>query len=296
MTEEAGTAKTNSNNFNTISQSAKWLTIMKGYTSIPYARQTAEILLRPKEFEPDFSKCDFTFLARMNHFEYRYRTITQLLEKYPVNNIIELSSGFSFRGLDFASRKNVTYIDTDLPDFIPAKKEILNELLIGHLPLQGNLDLLPLNALDKKMFLETINRFPAGEIAIVNEGLLMYLNEAEQEKLFVMISEILKSRGGYWITADIYLKGIGDKLPVKLDNHTQQFLDTHNVEENKFESYEAAERLLNKCGLKIKEKTSVDISELSTFRHLMDRMTPEILAKLPKNPNHYQDTWCLTAI
>jgi O-methyltransferase involved in polyketide biosynthesis len=232
----------------------------------------------------------------MNHFEYRYRTITQLLEKYPVNNIVELSSGFSFRGLDFASRKNINYIDTDLPDFIPAKKEILNELLNGHLPLKGKLDLVPLNALDKQMFLETVNRFPKGEIAIVNEGLLMYLNEAEQEELFFLISEILKSRGGYWVTADIYLKGISDKMPVRLDNHTQQFLDTHNVEENKYESYEAAEKLFNKCGLEIKEKTSVDLQELSTFPKLMDRMTPEILEKLPKNPTHYQDTWCLTAI
>lgn len=103
-------------NYNTISPSGKWVLLMKGHTKIPYARQTAELLKYPEKFVPDFEKNDIVFWIRTSHFESRYLSIDQLLEDIPAHNIMELSSGFSFRGLDFTRRENVHYIDTDLPD------------------------------------------------------------------------------------------------------------------------------------------------------------------------------------
>jgi hypothetical protein len=51
------------------------------------------------------------------------------------------------------------------------------------------LETLPLNALDEAQFAETVGRFPQGEIVIVNEGLLMYLN-TEKNKGFAASSEM----------------------------------------------------------------------------------------------------------
>jgi hypothetical protein len=62
-------------NFNTISPSAKSLLLMKGYTNIPFARQTAELLNYPEKYNPDFDKKDMTFWARTLHFESRYWSI-----------------------------------------------------------------------------------------------------------------------------------------------------------------------------------------------------------------------------
>ena len=49
------------------------------------------------------------------------------------------------------------------------------------------MEILPLNALDEEKFNEVVSHFPPGEIVIVNEGLLMYLNNEEKQKLCSII-------------------------------------------------------------------------------------------------------------
>src|SRR4051812_34896058 len=110
-------------NFNTISPSAKSLLLIKGYTNIPFAKQTAELIKYPEKYNPDFAKRDITFWARTLHFEKRYWSIDHLLTDLAIKNILELSSGFSFRGLETAKRKGFHYIDTDLPNVIEMKRD-----------------------------------------------------------------------------------------------------------------------------------------------------------------------------
>ena len=82
----------------------------------------------------------------------------------------------------------MNYIDTDLPDVIAAKKELIKRLTKDELDSNGSLELLPLNALDKDKFLEIIDHFPQGEVAIVNEGLLTYLDNTGKEKTLLNYS------------------------------------------------------------------------------------------------------------
>src|SRR5665213_2095041 len=110
-------------NYNTISPSARTLLLMKGLTDIPFARQAAELMMKPAKYFPDFSNKQFGFWARVAHFENRYLSIGPLLSELPVKNILELSSGFSFRGLELVKEKNVHYIDTDLPEIIEKKSD-----------------------------------------------------------------------------------------------------------------------------------------------------------------------------
>src|SRR5205809_6143800 len=102
--EQTGTGN---RNFNTISPSAKWILLMKGHTNIPFARQTAELVEHPQKFFPDFNNNDLSFWGRTLHFESRYWSIDQLLEDSPIKNILELSAGFSFRGLHLAQQKDI---------------------------------------------------------------------------------------------------------------------------------------------------------------------------------------------
>ena len=221
---------TTNRNFDTISPSAKSLLFMKAHTTIPYAQQTAELVASPRIFTPDFEKKDFTFWARVLHFENRYLSVDQLLSDLRVTNILELSSGYSFRGLDKTRDSNCNYIDTDLPDVISTKKEIVDELRTDNH--KGVLEILPLNALDEDQFRKVVTRFPAGNIVIINEGLLMYLSATEKEVLCRIIHSILKERGGYWITADVYIKDKVGKLNLEIDGKTKHFFDKHNIEEN----------------------------------------------------------------
>lgn len=96
---------------------------MKGMTSIPYARETANLLVYPEKYAPDTNNSDFMFWARTLHFEERYWSINDLLRDLPVKNVLELGSGFSFRGLETSKEIGVYYIDTDLPGVIAEKKK-----------------------------------------------------------------------------------------------------------------------------------------------------------------------------
>src|ERR1700754_1733876 len=122
------TAFTN-RDFSSISPSARSLLLLKGLTDIPFARQAAELINYPEKYEPDFELKNFVFWARVLHFENRYKSINQLLSDLPVKNILELSSGFSFRGLNTVLHNYTYYIDTDLPDVIATKQNLLYSLM-----------------------------------------------------------------------------------------------------------------------------------------------------------------------
>jgi O-methyltransferase involved in polyketide biosynthesis len=281
----------NGRNFNTISPSAKSLLFMKGHTNIPYARQAAELIMLPEKYMPDFNKKDITFWARVVHFESRYWSINQLLTELPIKNILELSSGYSFRSFDKVQNNAIKYIDTDLPELIDVKKRLVTALQKDN-EMKGRLEVLPLNALDEKQFEEIVSRFPEGEIVIVNEGLMIYLDIAEKQKLCKIIHNTLKKRGGCWITADIYLKSQHEKLDLKFDKNTKDFFEQHNIEENKFDSFESAKEFFNLNGFEVEKEANVDYSKLSTLKYLKQSAPVEQLAKMGK-AGKIQATWRL---
>jgi len=279
-------------NFNTISPSAKSLLLMKGHTDIPFARQTAELIEYPEKFKPDFGNRDMTFWARTVHFENRYRSIDQLVEDLHSHNILELSSGFSFRSLEFSKQMGIHYIDTDLPDVIATKKEFITVLKNGNFSTEGQLELLPLNALDERGFHEIVSHFPKGEIVIINEGLLMYLDIPEKEKLCNIIRSLLQERGGYWITADIYVKNKHKELDLKLNDKTKEFFEQHRMEENKFESFKEAEAFFRRMGFIVDKEANIKRSKLSSLKYLLKSATLRQLYKISK-AEKVQATWRL---
>ncbi len=278
--------------FNSISPSAKSLLFMKGHTDIPYAKKTAELMMHPDKFIPDYTRKDLSFWARMVHFENRYWSIDQLLTGLPVRNILEISSGYSFRSLAMAHHFDCHYIDTDLPAVIDIKKSILNDLNGDISDMKGKLELIPLNALDGEQFNEVISRFPDGEIIIVNEGLLMYLNGDEKDKLCNLIRDILQKRGGYWITSDIYIRNRMDKLELKLDNKTKEFFEQHQIEKNKFENFADARQFFEDHGFLVDAEAKTDRVKLSSMKYLMRNSSLIQLFKMRKGAK-MQATWRL---
>ena len=228
-----GASQHAAHDFNTISPSAYALLLMKSLTPIPYAREASALLptIEPSAIEalgPDLldpQQRTPSFWARALHFESRYFSVDQLLSDLTATNILELSSGFSFRGLALTRQRPVFYIDTDLPRLIETKRRFIEALdgLTAAPPASptvtapqdpersapaspGHYELQPLNALDTTTFNTLADRFPPGELTIINEGLLVYLDTSEKEQLCRNIRDILRQRGGSWITGDIYLK------------------------------------------------------------------------------------------
>src|SRR5262245_35487434 len=90
--------------FSSVSPSALSLLLMKGYTNIPYAKELAAIMQGPEVFDLNFDNKDLWFWIRVMHMESRYWSIDQLLQETNAKNILELSSGYSLRGLDMCNK------------------------------------------------------------------------------------------------------------------------------------------------------------------------------------------------
>jgi len=311
----------NSRDFSTISPSAYALLLMKGLTPIPYARQAADLLLasRPNLADPIAAEHrPPLFWARLLHFENRYWNIDQLMQSLDIPNILELSSGFSFRGLALSRQKPVYYIDTDLPELIATKQQFVDALtrepqsppdastpspdptatppenLNGDpsAATPGHYELLPLNVLDVPAFHAIAARFPPGPLLILNEGLLVYLDQAEKEALCHTIRSILQRRGGHWITGDIYIQKELDPTLIDRQDSFHQFLQQHNIEEKKFPDFESAAEFFTRMGFIVDREATMDTSRLTALPRLIASMPPETQKKLSQTPKMHA-TWRL---
>lgn len=282
--------------FTSISPSAKSLLMMKGYTNIPYARQMAALMQGPEIFNLNFDDKDFWFWIRVMHFESRYWSIDQLLKQAGNKNILEVSSGYSLRGLDLCVKdENIHYIDTDLPELIALKQSMIAELQLAK-DVKGTFELLPLNAMDISAFKHIVNKFDNQPLTIVNEGLLMYLNLEEKKQLCNTIHTILKQSEGCWITADVYVKRSSEMTASLPQSKSESaFFEQHNIEENKFENYEAAQAFFEDQGFRLAKEAVPNYQELSVMPHLL-QVLPEEARNSKNPPPKIQATWMLEAI
>jgi O-methyltransferase involved in polyketide biosynthesis len=281
-------------NYNSISPSAKSLLLMKGYTNIPFAKQTAALMQGPEVFELSFDNKDVGFWLRVMHFESRYWSIDQLLKQVLNKNILELSSGYSLRGLDMCLREQVHYIDTDLPEVIATKQRLIDQLGIGTGAV-GKFELLPLNAMDTTAFAAVTGRFDNGPVTVVNEGLMMYLDMEEKKILCKTIRDLLVQRGGCWITADVYIKRSPDmQKTIPQSKGEEAFFEQHKIEDNKFDSYEQAETFFKEQGLTVLKEAAPNYGEMSVLPYLLETMPPA-MRESKGAPPKIQATWMLGA-
>jgi hypothetical protein len=308
-----------SHDFSAISPSAYSLLMMKSHTNIPFAREAAALLENTSKgqdmFTSDFGMGSANYWITVMHFESRYRSIDQLLDDQPFTNILELSSGFSFRGLALSRQQPVFYIDTDLEGVIAGKQRFVDALTArdpaahdpaardratrpteADSPAPGHYELQPLNVLDPAAFKKIIARFPPGPIAIVNEGILVYLDNTEKEQLGQNIREALLARGGCWITADIYLqRQAGDPLPVQSET-SRQWHDQHKIEEKKFNNFEEARSFFHRMGFTVDQEARPNYDRLSSLARFREVGGAAAIAYLrqPGRPRLHA-TWRLMA-
>lgn len=283
---------TTQRDYSTISPSARALLFMKAHTTIPWAREAAALLAETDNWFQLQAPEHFSYWARVVHFEKRYRSINQLLWELPVSNILELSSGFSLRGLEAVQHPGIHYIDTDLAGVIQLKQSFI-QTLQPPAPAAGSiLELLPLNALEAHEADTISKRFTAGPVTIVNEGLLMYLDLAEKRHLCSIIHQLLSRSGGYWITADVYIRNKHSSGTRPAEDQLNAFFDAHRITEKMFGSFEEAEEFFNRQGFIIDKEAQIDRSQLSAIPQLLRHATEGQLHKLQKAGRH-QTTWRL---
>jgi O-methyltransferase involved in polyketide biosynthesis len=254
--------------YSSISPSALSLLLMKAGSSIPFCKEAAALLWGdsvPSEL------ADATLVAgarsRLRHFESRYRSLDILLHESRCTRVLEIGAGLSFRGLDLARRSDTFYVDSDLPEIVALKTDLIAKLHPG--PLTGTLRLRALDALDAAAFRAIVDDMPAGPLAIANEGLLAYLGDDEKARLAANVRNALRARGGRWLTADIYVRHPKGAAPTVGYGQSRKFLEQHRIEENKFANWSAAERFFASHGF-------------------------EVVTKLAhRDPRHVRESWAL---
>jgi O-methyltransferase involved in polyketide biosynthesis len=286
-----------SRNYDSISPSALSLLKMKGHTSIPFAKEAAILLEKHGVASlPENLKEEFYYWMRVFHFELRYTSINDLLLDIHPENILELSSGYSFRGLDYCINHEAHYIDTDLPEVVDLKLKLQQELISEKTTFRGKLETLALNALDEDAFDKIVSRFNDAGLTIVNEGLLMYLDTDEKKKLCGIIHKHLLRTKGYWITADIYIKSPESNVRnLRMSKEEERFFAKHNIDENKFDSEKDAEDFFKSQGLVIDKVATFDFTSLSSFNKLL-QYVPEEVKRENKPMPRIQHTWRLKAV
>jgi len=280
--------------FESISPSAKSLLLTKALTNIPFAKEAADLIWGVRSIKTTQDKISsLGFLMRVLHFEKRYLSIDKALFETGIKNIIEFSSGYSFRGLSICEDPGVFYIDTDLPEIIESKKEILLELTNFCDYPTDNLFLQVLNILDRSAFTELIDHFPTSPVVMINEGLLVYLDEDQKRRLCSIIHDILRDKGGYWITADIYVERETQDSIINgfYDEKGRRFIVEHQVYENTFEDFEDAANFFKDCGFSIYRKIDIHSSQLSS-RKFLAHLPQDKLDEL-KSLKTNRETWIL---
>jgi O-methyltransferase involved in polyketide biosynthesis len=239
--------------FSTISPSAKSLLLLKSQTRLPFAREAAELLWGAPGVEAARKKADATPGAdhRRRHFELRARSVDLALDDLGLRRVIEIAAGLSFRGLAMTAREDVFYVDTDLPVIAEIKAELVTKLHSA--PLRGTLRVRPLDALDSEAFKTVVAETPPGPLAIVHEGLLMYLDDTEKAHLAASVHRALLDRGGAWVTADVYVRSDSHLFR---EESTKKFLEKHHVEQKKFPDFRAAEAFFVASGFTIARRLS----------------------------------------
>ena len=257
--------------YSSISPSALSLLLMKSASSIAFAKQAATLLWGdsvPAELAEAMTAENAR--RRLRHFENRYRSLDRLLSESGCTRVLELAAGLSFRGLELTRTSNTFYLDTDLPDIAALKSELVAKLR-PDMSL-GTLRVAALNALDSQSFAAAVEQIPNGPLAIANEGLLVYLDQAEKARLAENVRAALLSRGGLWLTADVYVQNPGGSAPTVGYGRSRQFIDQHRIEQNKFANWAAAERFFTEHGFTIVKKLSHE------------------------HPQHVRESWALAAV
>lgn len=244
--------------FDRISLTAKFVAYLRTLSDIRYSGQIAlccgareafnQIMGKVSDARPE----DFFWMAP--GVELRYKSVDAVLENHSFTNIVELAAGVSPRGLIWSRGGGITYLETDLPGILSEKKQIVSQIL-GNVP-RAKLNFLAVEATNRQQFTAMEGLLEDGPAAILCEGLLPYLGRKEVGQVVANVYELLKSRGGIWITPDIFS---GDRLKkiLEIDPKVEEVMKAisehtgRDFKANSFVSLESAERFYRDFGFKV---------------------------------------------
>ncbi len=140
--------------------------------------------------------------------ETRHILVDELLRRTDHPQVLEVAAGYDTRGMSWALRHLGRYVELDRKPVSTMKQSIVEKIQPDGI---SNLHFVSGDALNS----DDLNRaaalmHPHHEIAVIAEGLMMYLSPDERAQLASHMRALLLQRGGTWITPDIVLREMLD--------------------------------------------------------------------------------------
>jgi len=268
-----------------ISVTAKVSAYYRKFSDIAFAAEVAALIGADEAFaeiardhglEPD----KLTFYAPM--FEARYKSITQIIRTSGASQVLELACGYSLRGLDLTRDGSLLYVETDLPDVVATKLELLDELRRRHeLAPSPSHVVTPADALDGDQLRRAAAVFDrARPLMVLCEGLIGYLTRAETSRLAENV-RMLIDRGGWWVVPDFAFKTEVQNLPPErirlreaITGVTQRQLDA-----SAFEDADDLTTFLRGVGFDVRVCSQVDETPSFSTLAALD-LSPAVIERL----------------
>lgn len=254
------------------------------FSDIPYSQEIFNKLedIRKRMDQEDIAD-DLKKPEMAPQFEARHKLIDKMILATGHTQVLELASGFSSRGLSMAQDNGFEYTEIDLPEVIREKQQIIQEITTEEgRGIPANLHFAAGSVLDFENLEKATQYFDkAKPLAIINEGLLRYLNFQEKAKVAKNIHALLEKFGGVWITSDISLRKIFSNENKIMKDHVEKIseLTGKDIVANRFETEEEAREFFESLGFAI---------ESHSFSEVIDDLTS------PKNlglsQEHVRDT------
>ena len=181
--------------------------------------------------------------------ELRYKSLSGILKNLPYDNILELASGLSPRGLILTENPGIRFVETDLPGILQDKQEIVKGLLMSEE--RPGYRFASANALDADEFMAAAHNLRPGPAVVIHEGLLPYLNAEEKKKLATNIMGLLKLFAGAWVTPDMLTRE-HEKM-IKKSSTTERIKTTtgRDINANLFDDFDDAKRFFDGVGFSV---------------------------------------------
>jgi O-methyltransferase involved in polyketide biosynthesis len=270
-----------------ISVTAKVSAYYRKFSDIAFAAEVATLIgadeafaeiVRAHALEPE----KLTFYAPM--FEARYKSITQLIHERAASQVLELASGYSFRGLDLTQRGSLHYVETDLRDVVATKLELLAEVRRRHNIVPNSSHVITVaNALELDQLRAAVAGLERAQpLTVLCEGLVGYLTREQTNRLTGNVYSLLSEfSGGSWIVPDFAFKTEIRGLPAErvrlreaITGVTQRQLDA-----SAFEDSAELEAFLQGAGFDVQVCSQVDKTpSFSTIAAL--NLSPTVIERL----------------
>ena len=224
--------------------------------------------------------------------EIRYESVNDFIESENFTNVIDLGCGVSPRFL-YTAPKKINYVGVELEDVVTVLKIYAPTFLNDDSRKYVNFAVADV-ASRKEMFDAAKNL--DGKICIVEENLWMYLSREKQRAMLENIRDILKERGGCFVTSDLVAGEIfmavnrtvyGDEDAQVIAKETQKvYEDISKIlfGDTLFSSTDEAIKFIESAGLKVEMRPLfTKTPDIISIRDLNNRDIAAINSMMQKN-------------